>query len=207
MRENEPNPGREPFAAYALLASAVLGVAVMAVHPNGHQLRDAVDGIAMVGRNRIVHAVAIAAVLLQTSGALAVVRRAGRGQVGLAHLAFVLHCAGTASVVIAGLCSGFVLPQFLADGKLADLVFAMNQAFAKLYAVAGSAAIAAWSIAGWRRILPAATAGIGLVVGTLVAVLVAVGHLRLDVHGMGALVLAQSVWWVLVAIGMLRNRA
>lgn len=206
MRESESIPGRETFAAGVLLVSAVLGIAVMVVHPNGHQLRDAVDGNAMVARNSIVHAVAIAAVLLQTSGAVAIVRRSRGSSVGLAHLAFVLHCAGTAAVLIAGLCSGFVLPLFLDDGKLSDLVFAMNQAFAKLYAVAGSASIAAWSVAGWRRSLPAATSSIGLLVGAPVAVLVAVGHLRLDVHGMGAVVLAQSVWWVLVAIGMLRNR-
>lgn len=206
MRDVEPLPGRETFAACALLVGSALAVGVMAVHPDAHQLRDAVDGTAMVARNRLVHAVAIAAVLLQTSGALALVRRNRDGRVGLAHLAFVAQSAAAMAVTVAGLCSGFVLPEFLADAPMAGFVFAFNQAFAKLFAVAGSAAIAVWSVAGWRRGLPHAICGIGLVVGAPVALLVGVGHLRLDVHGMGALVLAQSVWWVLVAIGMLRNR-
>lgn len=207
MTDCEPIRGREAFAAYALLVAAGLGVGVMAMHPHGHELRDAIDGTAVVARNRVVHAVAIVAVLLQTSAALALVRRGRGDRIGLTHVAFVAHSAGAAAVTFGGLCSGFVLPRFLADAPMAEFVFAINQAFARLFALASSAAIAAWSIADWRRGLSAWACGLGLVVGGAAAALVATGHLRLDVHGMTALVLGQSVWWGLVARGMLRRGA
>lgn len=206
-QEPRRHPGRETFAACLLIVSAVLGRTVMTAHPHNHELRDAIDGPAMVSRNHVVHALAIAAMLLQTTGAVALVLASSRGQVGLTHLAFVAQGTATAAVTIAAVCSGFVLPQFLGDAPMAAFVFAFNQAFAKLFVIAAGTAIATWSVAGWRRSLPGATSGLGVVVGGLAAAMVAFGHLRLDVHGMGAVVLGHSVWWVLVAIGMLRRRA
>lgn len=204
---------RETFAGCALIAAAMLAVAVMALHPTGHDFHGATDRGAVAWRNAVVHGVAIFAVLLQTSASLAVVRGLRGATVGLAECAFVAWCAATLGVVCAATCSGFVMPAFLVErtdhGAAqagAEVVWLLNQAFAKVYVVAGGAAMLGWSIAGWRRNMLRATAILGMVVGAGAASLVVAGHLRLDVHGMGIVVLSHEIWWACVGIALLRTR-
>jgi hypothetical protein len=76
-------------------------------------------------------------------------------------------------------------------------IFEINQAFSRILAVAASAAIALWSIAGVRNGgLGRGLATYGCVVGLLITVGVAIGHLRMDVHGMTAVAVAQTIWFV-----------
>ncbi|HEX5051873.1 MAG TPA: hypothetical protein VFZ65_08890 [Planctomycetota bacterium] len=209
MPNAEPIPTREPIAAYTLIGGAAVGVVAMALHPTGHEIHAAPDAAAALLRNEIVHATAIVVVLLQTFGSIAIVRRVRGTSVGLAQLALVAQCTAATAATIAAICSGFVMPAHLrsavandASQVAGDVLWQCNQAFARLFMISGSAAIAAWSVAGWRR-LPRTTCGIGVAVGITTAALVIAGHLRPSVHGMGAVVLGHAIWWLLAGVALL----
>jgi len=71
-----------------------------------------------------------------------------------------------------------------------------NQAYAQVYVAASSAAILAWSVAMWERL----SRGLGIYgcILSIVAVgLLFSGHLALDAHRFGAVVLAQALWFVI----------
>jgi len=73
----------------------------------------------------------------------------------------------------------------------------LNQEFARTYVVASSAAIVLWSASILRsRVLAPGVAIYGLLVGPVIVLAVLSGHVRLDVHGFGLIVLAQAVWFV-----------
>lgn len=105
------------------------------------------------------------------------------------------------------------MPRFLeehaanadANDATADMLWTMNQAFVKVFTIAGSAAIVSWSVAAWNRGLPRAVSAVGVVIGATAAGLAATGHLRLHVHGMGAVVLGHAIWWAIVGIALLRR--
>jgi hypothetical protein len=91
------------------------------------------------------------------------------------------------SVFIAATVSGFIVPstmKHMARDTAANMhlwqvvidgIFQINQAFAQIYSVAASLAVTLWSV----------------------SVLIAVGHLRLNVHGMAAVWFGQAVWFIL----------
>jgi hypothetical protein len=90
---------------------------------------------------------------------------------------------------------------------IAASVFQFNQAFARIFSVGSSIAIALWSASALRN------GGIGRVIslyGCVVAALVTLGivagHLRLDVHGMAAVVLGQAIWFVVVGAQLWRGQ-
>ena len=204
---------REPFAGAALLTGAVLGFLVMLFHPTGHELVQAADQAATIRRDRWVHALAIVAMGLQGLGAVGFVRRLAGVTLGLAELGAVAYALASVGGVIAALASGFMAPRLLAMGggvpppDLWRFNAHCNQVAAALYVVAGSVAIGAWSFADWRGALPRWLAGFGAVTSTLAAPLVVVGHLRLDVHGFGAVVLAQGVFWCGAGVVLWRGPA
>lgn len=194
----------ERFAAGALFVAAAAGLAAMAFHPTGHDLLHGPDAGAAALRTRLVHGLAIAGLWLQATGLLAVTRRLQRPSVGLAELAGLAQLLAAVAGTIAAMASGFVAPRLAAAvPPLPDLWHAnglQNRVFAQLFVVAGSAAMTLWSLGGARGALPRWLAGLGLVLGATAVVLVASGLLRLSVHGMGAVVLLQTVWQVAVAV-------
>lgn len=208
-----PTSPRDAAAGCALLVTAIVGVILMALHPTGREIREASDPSAVLWRNGIVHGLLVAVALLQTWGSIAIVRRLRRSTVGLAELAFVAQGAAVLGATVAAMCSGFVMPRLLAHldaeatAPARHVIWLMNQAFAQLFTIAGSAAIVGWSLAGWRRSLHRGTALLGILVGGGVALLVSVGHLRLHVHGMGAILLVHEIWWGCVGIELLRSRS
>ncbi len=83
--------------------------------------------------------------------------------------------------------------------------FIWNQAFAQVFVVASSAAIVAWSAAAWHgRTLPLGLAIYGCILGPVTALALFSGHLPLDAHRFGAVMLGQSIWFV-IAGGVLWN--
>jgi hypothetical protein len=82
--------------------------------------------------------------------------------------------------------------------------FEINQGFARLYAVTSSIAIIFWSLSILRnRTLARGLAVYGCVMG-VAALIVVIGGLAMDVHGFGAVVLGQAIWFV--TAGMLLRR-
>ncbi len=129
----------------------------------------------------------------------------------LAFAALVTYGFACVAIMIAAAVSGFIIPDIMRH-MVRDVpaaapqwnivivgIFQINQAFARIYSVGVSAAIVLWSASALRN--GGFTRGIaiyGCVIAPLIVVGIAVGHLRLDVHGMTAVVLGQAVWFVIV---------
>ena len=73
----------------------------------------------------------------------------------------------------------------------------LNQAFAQVYVVASSAAIVLWSAAILTRSNFSRPLGVyGCILGPLTVIGVLSGHIRLNVHGFGMVVVSQAVWFI-----------
>jgi hypothetical protein len=119
--------------------------------------------------------------------------------------------------MIAASVSGLVAPglfhHMAAEPGMTDIWRAvmtlsghLNQAFAQVYVVASSAAIVLWSAAILRAHTFSRPLGIyGCILGPLTVIAVLSGHIRLNVHGFGVIILSQALW--LVTAGVLLCRA
>lgn len=197
-------------AGLALTLGSIAGVAIMALHPTG---RDVVANAAAGGHNALnvaVHAVAIAALPLLVLGTLQLTRRLD-GARDLAVSAFVLYALYVVAILVAAGASGFVATGVVAHGgadvsAMLHYTGLVNRAFATIGVGFASAAIVLWSVAASRTGFSRALGVYGVVSGLLVAGGVAVGHLRLDVHGFGVVMVLQAVWMVWAGL-LLRRRA
>jgi hypothetical protein len=201
-----------------LITSAALTVLLMAFHPTGHELLEATPHSAVPHINAWVHGIAILALALLLTGLLGLLRELGTPRLGVA--AAVAYGLGTVAFFLAATASGWVTPRALAGlaqatgsmrevyAALAGQAAELNQAAAKIGTVATSAAIGLLGLAllGWGRF--ARSLGIvGAVLGLVTALAVVAGHLRLDVHGFGLVVLGQSAWWTALGVALLGRRA
>jgi hypothetical protein len=203
----------------ALISGALVGIVTMAFHPTGHDL-SAPGRFESVAKLAVfVHMLAVASAPISFLGALALVQRL-QAPDRLAVSALVVYGFGLFALIIAAAASGFVATSMARElaassgaaketwDVLLDSNHFVNQAFAKLFVVAASIAIVVWSIAIVKsRALGRAIGIYGIVLGPPTVVLLLSGHLRLDVHGMGAVVLTQSIWFVLVGASMCRGVA
>jgi hypothetical protein len=129
----------------------------------------------------------------------------------------VVYLFGAVAVLIGTAVSGFIVPDIMArmveDTPAAApqwhiaivSIFAINQAFSKIYAVAVSVAMVLWSVAalkagGFGRVL----ALYGCIVAPVLVVAVCSGLMRLNVTGMTVVVLAQALWFI--GVGLQLNK-
>lgn len=203
----------------ALILGALSGMITMSLHPvaGAHPVTpEQFEKLTtlMIG----VHALAIVGVPFSFLGALALTRRLdspGR----LALVALVIYGLGLVAVVIAAAVSGLVgteiLRHLISDeaGReewriLMKYNFLINQAFAQIFVVASSAAIALWSMIMVKR--PALSVGIGiygLLLGPAVVIAMVTGGLSLNVHGFGLIVFGQALWFIALGVLFLRAEA
>lgn len=204
---------RDATAAAALIAGAIMGMVTMLLHPTGHRM--AADFVHQAPLAVGVHALALAGVPILFFGALGLARRLGGGD--LAIMALVVYAFASVAVSIAATASGFLATDLMrrmatSGGvervvlhELLDYTGSWNHAFARVFVVASSVAMVLWSIAILRSRALARWAGVlGVIVGVLTLLVSGFGHLRLDVHGFGAVVLAQAAW--LISVGALMMR-
>jgi hypothetical protein len=206
---------RDPVAGTMLIAGSLLGVVVMALHPTGQTLAQDFERQARLGA--IVHGVAIASVPLLFLGFLGLARRLAPSRLAVAAL--VTFGWGAVAVLSAAVMSGFVSTALIrrmmeADDAaakslyhaLADTSFLMNQGYAKVYFVASMVAIILFSAAIVRtgRLAPWVGSA-GVVVASVLLLLYGAGHLTMDVHGFGAMMIAQSLWSVAVGALLCRD--
>lgn len=207
---------RESIYGGALIAGSLASVVTMLLHPTGSQLLADVQRLAPVGV--AVHALALAGLPVSFFGTIGLTRRLaidGEGAVA----ALVAYGMAAVAVLIAAVASGLLatgLASHMAvtSGAERDLTAALfgytgqiNQAFAKVYVIASSVAILLWSGAILAHGRLARGAGIlGIVVGVLALLAMTIGHLRLDVHGFGAVVLTQGMWMITVGTLLIRAR-
>jgi hypothetical protein len=208
-------------AGYMLAAGSILSFVFMWFHPATHahtpaKFVEAVSAIAAA--DRIVHGSLIALSGVLFVGFWGVANRLGLNSV-FVRSGLVAYAMGMAAMAVAALTNGLVLPEYVVryeDPSAADLetmrhVFrmshAVNQTFAQVGMLAISGATCLWSVVMAQRSGPIRTVGIiGVLAALLPSAALVAGHLRMDVYGMLAFVLAQSVWGLGVASLLIRGR-
>lgn len=205
----------------ALIAGSAALIITMALHPTGHQLTNemnAPDRFAMIARLSIaVHTLALASMVVLFLGACGLWQRLSPSPC-LALAGLVSYGFSMVAGIITGTLNGFVAPRLIQrmlnhpEAKQAwDIALTYSGdlagALAAVLVVASSVAILLWSIAIVRRGLLARGLGTyGCIVGPLIMIAVLSGHIRLNVHGFGLVVLLQSVWFVIAGVQLWRIR-
>jgi hypothetical protein len=208
----------------ALIAGSLGSIFTMAIHPTGGASLTPALAAHLALVSGLAHSIAIVSVLVLFLGACGLTRRLASFERApnpdrLAFAAIVTFGLASVAILIAATVSGFIVPSILRhmarDGAatlpqyrlLVDAVFQFNQAFARIFSVAASAAIALWSVSALRNGgLGRGIAIYGCVVAALLAGGVMVGHLRLDVHGMAVVVLGQAIWFVVTGARLCREK-
>ena len=197
-------------AGIALMAGSVGGLVTMAIHPvmSGGLTGAQFEHLALV--SAVAHSLAIASSLASFLGALGLTRRVAAAD-RLSLAALVTYGLALVAIVQAAAISGFIEPDIMrrmmrdtpANGSIWRIVvvafFQINQAYARIFTVAASAAVALWSVSALRDGgLGRAKAIYGCVASPLLMFGIVSGHLRLDVHGMALVGLAQGIWFISV---------
>lgn len=205
-------------SGWALILGALGGMVTMAFHPSGAEVLADGDGAAHVARVAVMtHALALASFPVSFVGAVGLSRHLSKGGIlavaPLAVYALALVAATSAAVGSGLVGSEIVERMATAEGARREAMRAlflytglMSRAFTGVFVVASSAAVLLWSSAILvRRALPVwlGVAGGGIALVTLVAYLS--GHVRLDVHGLGILVFAQSAWLIAAGVALIRG--
>lgn len=206
-------------AGIALIAGSIGGIVTMAIHPVPSRAPMSADRVQhLMSMSPIAHSLAIASFVLLFLGACGLARHLARPN-RLAFCALVTFGFACVAILNATAVSGFIVPGIM-KLMVQDVasaapqwhiamasIFQINQAMAKIYTVLASVATVLWSIAGLRGGLSRFVAIFGCIVAPLVALLVMVGHLRLDVHGMTAIMLSEVIWFVGAGAGLMRADA
>jgi hypothetical protein len=216
----QTEPSGRTAGVWIALAS-LLSVAFMAHHPTygGKGLAEFVDRVQRGAvTNEVVHGALVALSGVLCCGFTFLASRLGMSSFAV-RAGLVAYGTGFAAMAAAASASGFVVPQLVihynsptpadleAMRHLLGLVHAANQVCSRLGVVALSLAVVLWSasLVG-RPGLPRAVGILGFVAGGLPVVALLSGHLRMNVHGVLAFLLAQTVWNLAVAALLIRNR-
>jgi hypothetical protein len=197
-------------AGIALIVGSVGGIFTMAIHPTGaiSATPDQVAHLSLI--SGVAHSIALVSVLLLFLGACGLARRLAAAD-RISFAAIVTFGFACVAVMIAGAVSGFIVPGIMKH-MIRDVpeaahqwqiviagIFQMNRAFARIYSVGTSIAIILWSISALRNGgIARGTAIYGCVISPLLIVGIAIGHLRMDVHGMTAVMAGEVLWFILV---------
>jgi heme A synthase len=200
-------------AGIALIAGSLGGILTMAIHPGQAWLP--IDHTHLSILSGAAHSLAMLSVLLLFLGSYRLAQRlAATDRISFA--AIVTYGFACIASMIAAAVSGFIMPNIMARMArdvpaaahqwqiLITGMFQVNQAFSRIFAVATSVAIVLWSVSALRNGgLGRGVATYGCIIGSLIILGIALGHLRLDVHGMAIVALGQVVWFILVGFRML----
>jgi hypothetical protein len=214
-----PGASQRP-AGFVILAGSILSVFAMGHHPSvsGSGAAAMAELAREAALARLVHGSLIALMVAMISGFWVFAERLDLSS-GVVRLATVSYLVGVGAMIGAALISGFVvsgLGAWYAGAEPAAIeaashlmVFghASNQALAKLGVTAMSAAILLWSVRLTRRTGANRAIGwLGVAIGLVPPVLLAADQLRLDVAGMGGVVIAQGVWNLAIGVQLIRRR-
>jgi hypothetical protein len=204
-------------AGLVLIAGTVGTIVTMAVHPAGSDLFVPGRFAAAARLTLGAHALAIACLPLLFAGMLVFTRGVAASS-RLAVFALVVFGLAAIAAMAAGTMSGLVAPGVAREildaappaadtwRALFDFTGDLNQAFARVFVMASVVAIGCWSVQIVRTGRVARGIGVyGLVAGSLIAAGLAVGHLRLNVHGFGMVVLAEAIWYGSVGAALVRR--
>ena len=201
---------RGRLAGSTLIAAALLEVVAMGHHPTV-TTPDILEAVRQIARSSalagVVHGVLMALMLIIVYGLSEFASRRGAMRPAI-RAGIIAYLAGVFAMLGAAMVSGFIVPGLMAlsahnsptdlavNVQLLILCRVLNQSCANFGAVAMSAGIIFWSIdllrrdAGWRRGIGIA----GIMVGLLPAAALVLGALHLNLQGMSAVVMLQSLW-------------
>jgi hypothetical protein len=200
------------MSSLALMAGSAGMIITMGLHPTGHDLFAPGHFAGVAWLTKATHGLALASLPVLFLGVLGLSQRLGWND-RLSIAALIFHGFGTIAAMNAAVASGLVAPAIgrrVVDAgaggadtwRVAFSVNGMvNQGFAVVLVVASSAAILLWSASILRgEIFGRGTAArrlavYGCVIGPLAILAVLSGRVRLDVHGFGAIVLGQAIWY------------
>lgn len=196
------------MSGVALIAGSVAGIITMSLHPSGRDFVEPGQLERMAFMTTAVHSLALASLPVLFLGAMGLSRRLASAN-RLVIAALVAYGFAIVAVMNAAAVSGLVAPTLIrrmlapaaapSDGwqMLMHYNFFLNQAFARVFVAASSAAIMLWSAAILRSGALARGIGIyGCVLGPIALIALLSGHLDLDIHGMGLVVLGQAMWFI-----------
>jgi len=192
----------------ALIAGSIGGIVTMAVHPVGAGAMTPAQVDRLAVASALAHSLAMLSTVVLVLGAIGLTRRLN-GPDRLAFSGMVFYGFGAVAIFIAAAVSGFIMPSIIhhmvldtaAAGPqwriVIDAIFQINQAFARIFTVAASIAMGLWSWSALRNGgLSGKMAFYGIAMAAVLIVAICSGRLHLNVHGMAAVVLAQSIWFV-----------
>jgi hypothetical protein len=200
------------------MAGCVAGLVTMSLHPAMHlgAMPTPAELTRLARLDRAVHGLVVAAVIAVFLGTLALTRRLAPGN-RLSLAALVVYGFAVSAIIVAATLDGFVaadlVDRMAAGGpKLNELWMLLDYnsrivvALSSIYAVGTSIAILLWSLAALQtRKLAAGLGWYGVAAASLITLGLFGGHIRLDVHGFGAMWLAQSIWFVAAGCLLMRS--
>lgn len=212
-----PNSSADRSAAVALILGSIAGLTAMSFHPSGQDvLRSAAAATSNV-KTAAVHSLALAAQILVLAGTLALAMRL-RVRRDLSIAAYIVFAVASFAVIIAGVASGFLAPGVLRGYAEADeptravmlnalhYTGRINRAFAQVGATLSGTAILLWSLAMLLgRELSRCLAIFGTLIGVSLALGILTGYWQVNLLGFGMVVLAESTWFVWVAVLLWRS--
>jgi hypothetical protein len=199
----------------ALIVGSAGMIITMSLHPSGHIAAAQMEP--MIRMLIFVHALALACVPVLFLGAWGLSRRMAAPD-RLAIMGLVVYSFALLAVMNAAVADGLVTPNVLrqivasagtpaaidAWRMMSKFNFFMNQAYAQVFVAGASVAILLWSVAIIRGKALGRGLGIyGCILGVATLAALFSGYLNLDVHGFGAVVLGQAVWFVIAGSGLL----
>jgi hypothetical protein len=199
----------ERRSAITLIAGSVGMIITMIFHPGGKIAPEQLEH--MIRLSIGVHSLALLTVPVLFLGAWGMSRRLDGGD-RLAWAGLVLFAFASAAVMNAGTLNGLAAPKLMrliaaatpetreTWRMIANFSFQVNQAFARVYAVGASLAIALWSVAILRyRSLGFGVGIYGVILGLVTALAICSGLLTPDRHGFAILIFGQAIWFLIVA--------
>ena len=201
----------------ALIAGSVTGIIIMVLHPTGHDLF-ASGQLESAARMLVaVHAVALASLPILFLGAWGLSRYLESPDC-FSMAALVTYTFALIAVMNAAVADGLIAPALArqmaaaapSSAEMWHMVlnynFRQNQAFAQLYVVASSVAIALWSVSTLRSgKLARGVAVYGAILAPVTLVALFSGHLRLNAHGFGMVMLCEGIWFVIVGVLLFKS--
>jgi len=198
----------------SLIAGSVGVIITLALHPSGHITPDQIDSV--VRRLVAVHGLALACLPLLFLGAMGLSRRLASTD-RLATIALVLYGFAALAMMCAAVFDGLVSPDLLrqivansppardAWRTLMQFNGYVDEAFAKVFIVAASAAVMLWSVSIVRTQALARGAGfVGGALGLLTLVTLFSGVLQHSPHAFSLLIICQILWFILVGVLLCR---
>jgi hypothetical protein len=200
----------------ALILGAISGIITLTFHPAGGQHRVTPAQFEVLIAVIIgVHVLAIAGLPVSFAGALALTHRID-SPLRLALFGLIIYAFGTVAVMAAATMSGLVTPGILREtaGHAAagdqwhmfmSYTHSINQAFAKIGAVAFCLAILLWSTVILKnRVMPLGLGIYGVLSSIAIVVTILIGKLDVELHGFRVITLAQAIWFVAAGICLWR---